>query len=279
MTMMELPPHLVQCATCGVERSTDGLPDVCPICADERQYVPLTGQRWVDPADFTGRIELTEREPGLWGLDVVDGTGIGQQAKLIVTDGGNVLFDVPPAITDEAVDAVRRLGDVRGIIASHPHMYGLQSAWSHALGDALVYVSAADRSWLGYEPAQLRVWDDTIEILPGVVASQPGGHFPGSVVVHWPGRDGKGVVLAGDTLFVNPDLETVAFMRSYPNHLPLSGAVAERVAAHVGRYEFDRLYGNFRHRLASDAREKMFASARRHAAWVRGDFDHLTGPG
>jgi hypothetical protein len=87
------------------------------------------------------------------------------------------------------------------------------------------------------------------------------------------------VVLAGDTLFVNPDRETVAFMRSYPNHLPLSGAVAERIAEHVGRYDFDRIYGNFRHRIATGARAKVFASARRHAAWVRGDFDHLTGPG
>lgn len=32
------------CATCGVE--TDSRPEVCPICADDRQYVPSGGQRW-----------------------------------------------------------------------------------------------------------------------------------------------------------------------------------------------------------------------------------------
>ena len=73
---------VVQCRTCGVERHTAGLPELCPICADERQYPDPDGQRWVDPGAFDGRIALTEHEPGLWGLDVADGVGIGQQAKV-----------------------------------------------------------------------------------------------------------------------------------------------------------------------------------------------------
>ena len=35
------------CATCAVETSGPRTPDqVCPICADERQYLPPGGQRW-----------------------------------------------------------------------------------------------------------------------------------------------------------------------------------------------------------------------------------------
>lgn len=40
----------VQCATCGVERA-EPLPEVCPICADERQFVPSDGQQWTSPAE------------------------------------------------------------------------------------------------------------------------------------------------------------------------------------------------------------------------------------
>lgn len=268
---------VVQCRQCGVERDRAELPPACPICADERQYLLADGvQRWVEPADFGGRIALFEREPGLWGIDVQDGIGIGQQAKLVVTAAGSVMFDVPAAITEDAVAAVRALGPLRAIIPSHPHMFGLQSLWSQALDDAPVYVSAQDAEWLGYRPAALQLWEETIEPVPGVVASQPGGHFPGSSVVHFTGTDGAGVLLGSDTIFVNADLRTASFMRSYPNRIPLSAGVTERIAAHVERYDFDRLYGNFENRIAEDAKARVLASARRHAAWARGEFDHLT---
>ncbi len=68
----------------------------------------------------------------------------------------------------------------------------------------------------------------------------------------------------------------VGFMRSYPNHLPLSAAVTERVAVHIERLAFDRLYGNFTNVIDSDARAVVRRSAARHVAWVRGDHDHLT---
>ncbi|HTN56561.1 MAG TPA: hypothetical protein VLZ82_10285 [Microbacterium sp.] len=155
-------------------------------------------------------------------------------------------------------------------------MYGLQSLWARAL-DAEVLVSAADRQWLGVQPERVRFWDGVIELAPGVVASQPGGHFPGSAVVHWVGVDGRGVLLAGDTVGVNPDLTTVAFMRSFPNRIPLSADVALRVAEHVEQYAFERLYDNFGRSIREDAAAAVRASADRHAGWARGDFDHLTG--
>jgi hypothetical protein len=74
----------------------------------------------------------------------------------------------------------------------------------------------------------------------------------------------------------NPDRTSVSFMRSYPNRIPLSAAVVERVAAHVDRFAFDRLYNNFEGVVPNDAADVVRRSAARHAAWVRGDFDHLT---
>lgn len=269
--------NIAQCALCGVERDGSSLPDLCPVCADERQYPPADGvQRWVDPAAFTGRIDVVEREPGLWGLNVSDGVGIGQQAKVVVTDAGTVMFDAPAAITADAVDAVRALGPLRAIIPSHPHMFGLQSLWSSALDDVPVCVSAADKEWLGFRPEALQLWDGVLEPVPGVVASQPGGHFPGSSVVHLAGADGAGTLLSSDTIFVNPDRRTASFMRSFPNRLPLSPAVVERIVAHVDRYAYERLYGNFDARIPADAKARVQESARRHIAWASGAHDDLT---
>ncbi|MFK4729901.1 MBL fold metallo-hydrolase [Agromyces mediolanus] len=274
------PVPVLQCAVCGVEYDRRRLPDVCPICADERQYLAADRQQhWVDPADYAGAIRVFETEPGLWSIAVEGGPGIDQQAQLIVTEAGNVMVEVPASITERAVEAVRALGPVAAIIASHPHMYGVQSLWSRALDDAPVYVSAADREWLGVVPPSLVSWEGEIELVPGVVASQPGGHFPGSCVVHWPGRDGAGVLLTGDTIGVNPDGETLAFMRSYPNRIPLSAGVVLRIADHVERYAFERIYGNFGGAIRSEGKARLRSSAIRHAAWARGDFDHLTGPG
>jgi hypothetical protein len=89
------------------------------------------------------------------------------------------------------------------------------------------------------------------------------------------GAGGRGVLLAGDTIFANPD-GTASFMRSYPNRIPLSAAVVQRLADATDRLEFDRLYNNFGAVIGADARAVVRFSADRHAAWVRGDFDHLT---
>lgn len=52
-----------------------------------------------------------------------------------------------------------------------------------------------------------------------------------SSILHWrAGAGGKGVLLASDTIQANPDRATVTFLRSFPNRIPLSPAVVERIA-------------------------------------------------
>ena len=65
-------------------------------------------------------------------------------------------------------------------------------------------------------------------------------------------------------------------MRSFPNWMPLSGAVVRRIAEHVSRYEFERLYSNFGGCVPHDARGVVQRSAERYVAWVAGEYDHLT---
>lgn len=274
---------MTQCATCGVERA-EPLPEVCPICADDRQYVPAGGQRWTTPEESAtrgARIEFSERETDVIGLDQIDCPGIGQRPALIRTGYGNVLVEVPNFISPEAVAAVRGWGGVSAIIASHPHMYGVQSLWSAAFDDAPVFVSAPDEQWLGLRPRNTVVWGgghggEGIELLPGVRASQPGGHFPGSAVVHWTAPDGRGVLFTGDTIGTVADRRWVTFMRSFPNWMPLSGPVVRRIAEHVSRYDFDRIYSNFGGCVPTDAAAAVQRSAERYAAWADGEYDHLT---
>ncbi len=270
---------ITQCATCGVEYDAETLPSVCPVCADERQYLPPDGvQRWHQPAEAGAGISVVEVEERLFTLRVDGGVGIGQEAKVLVTDHGSVMVDVPAAITAAAVEEVAKLGPMRAIIPSHPHMFGLQTAWSAALGDVPVWIARADAGWLGRTPAHRHLWDGEEEVLPGVVAAQLGGHFPGSAVVHWGGADGQGVLLSGDTIAPNPDGRTTTFMYSYPNRIPLSGAVALRVADGAARFAFDRLYGNFAGAILGGARDAVLTSAARHAAWTGGEHDDRTGP-
>lgn len=276
-------PASVQCATCGVERA-EPLPEVCPICADERQFVPSDGQRWSSPEESAASgasIEFVEREPGVVMLVQKRCPGIGQKPALIRTEHGNVLVEVPNFIDDASVAGVRDRGGLAAIIASHPHMYGLQSRWSAAFGDCPVFISAPDEHWMSVRPRNTIVWGgghagEEVEILPGVRASQPGGHFPGSVVVHWTAPDGRGVLFTGDTIGTVADPRWVTFMRSFPNWIPLSAPVVRRIAEHVSRYEFDRIYGNFGGSVPRDARAAVQRSAERYAAWASGEYDHLT---
>ncbi len=266
------------CRTCAVEHAER--PAVCAICADERQWVPATGQAWTTLAELAAageRLVLEELEPDLFGLTSEPSVGIGQQAKVVRTPAGTLLWDPPGYVDDAAVEQVRALGPVVAIAASHPHMFGVQVEWSRALGDVPVLVAEADAHWVARPDRVVETWTGEREVLPGVVLSQPGGHFPGSAVVHWAaGADGRGVLLSGDTIFANPDRTSVSFMRSYPNRIPLSAAVVLRVAERVARRPFERLYNNFEGVIPADARAVVLRSAQRHAAWVRGDFDHLT---
>lgn len=267
------------CATCAVE--TDGprtSGQVCPICADERQYVPPEGQRWTTVEELVAgghRLLWREVEPHLLALWTEPGVGIGQHGHLAQGQDGSLLWDPPGLITPEAVDQIRARGPVLGVAASHPHMFGVQLEWAAAL-EAPVFVNRADAGWVQRSGAAISIWDEEVALSHELTLLRLGGHFPGSAVALWSrGAEGRGVLLSGDTIFVNPD-QTASFMRSYPNRIPLSAAVVQRLAAVTDGLAFDRVYNNFGAVIDAEARAMVRFSANRHAAWVRGDHDHLT---
>jgi hypothetical protein len=266
------------CATCGVEHADDE--GVCRICADERQWMPADGQRWITLDELAAggrRTRLRELEPGLLELTADPKVGIGQSAFVVSTESGAVIWDPPGFVDDAAVQRIRALGEVLAISSSHPHMFGVQLEWSRRLGDAPVLVSRPNLDWVSRTGPAVRGHGDRHELAPGLTLQRFGGHFPGSTVLHWAaGAGGRGVLLSSDTIHANPDRATVTFLRSYPNRIPLSPAVVERIARAAEHSEFDRLYDNFGHGIDTDARAAVRRSADRYIAWVRGDHDDLT---
>jgi hypothetical protein len=271
-------PTVWICATCGVEHVDDQ--GVCAICADERQWVPADGQHWATLDELAAdgrRTRLREREPGLLELTADPKVGIGQSAFVIGSDAGVVLWDPIGFVDDEAVRRIGALGEVLAISSSHPHMFGAQLEWSRRLGNPPVLVSGPNLEWVSRTGAAIRAHGDRHEITPALTLYRFGGHFPGSTVLHWQGgAGGRGVLLSSDTIQGNPDRATVTFLRSYPNRIPLSPTVVQRIAAAAEQLEFDRLYDNFARGIDTDARAAVRRSAERYVAWVRGDHDDLT---
>ena len=268
-----------QCAGCAVEFPPGAQPSgLCPICADERQYIPGGTQRWVRTEELAAaghQLTITSLEPGMHAIASPE-IGIGQSALLVETTGGNLLFDVPGLITADIIDWLKSRGKLAAIAASHPHMYGVQQQYSQALSNVPIFVAEKDARWVQHSSDAITIWSDPFDVLPGIRLMQLGGHFPGSTVAIWEaGADGRGVLLAGDAIFPVAD-GNVTFLRSYPNRIPLSAAVVRRMSKALEPVEFDRLYNNFASSIRSDAHRVVQFSADRYARWVSGEFDDLT---
>jgi hypothetical protein len=262
------------CASCGNHYpDTADPPASCVICADERQWVPLSGQRWTTAAELADdrRCEIWEVEPGLLGLGVTPTVGIGQRALLVRTDQGNLLWDPPGYLDDDAIARVRDAGGLRAVTASHPHFYGAMAEWAQAFG-ADVLVPEADAEWVTRPDPAIRTWAGQLAVLPGVTLVQCGGHFPGSAVVHWAaGADGAGALLTGDTIMVTPGEDRLTFIWSAPNRLPLSEPLIRGILDAVRPFPFDRIYGGWEPTIRASARAKLQASAGRYIQFLRGE--------
>lgn len=245
----------------------------CPICEDERQWVPAAGQQWTDldtlrAGPYAARLD--EEGPGVLGIGSTPSVGIGQRALLITTGTGNFLWDCSAYFDDEIATRITELGGLTGIAISHPHYYTTMVEWAHAFG-VPVYLHEKDRQWIGRPDAALELWrGETLRPGGDLTLVNLGVHFPGGTVLHWPGGErGRGALLAGDIVAVNPDLKSVSFMYSYPNHIPERPALVKRAVAILRNYSFDAIYGAFWDRVIQrDAARVVHRSAERYLAFV-----------
>ena len=237
------------CPACGANYPpADAAPPRCPLCEDERQWVPPDGQRWTTMGQLAAdgcHSVVREVEPGLTGIGSEPGVGVGQRGLLVRTDAGNLLFDPAPFVDDAALAAVRAAGGLRAVSSSHPHMYGAAVEWSHAF-DAEILLVDVDAPWLMRPDPAVRTWSGELEVLPGVTLVQCGGHFPGSAVAHWAaGAEGRGAILCGDTIMVTPGEDRVSFVYSAPVRLPLAEPGVSGIVRALAGYDFDRIYGGW----------------------------------
>jgi hypothetical protein len=253
------------CSACGAQfPPSDAAPDACPLCTDERQFVPPSGQSWttLERLRSTHANKFRRLAPGLMTIETTPAFGIGQRAFLVRTPAGNVLWECLALLDDATVDVLNGLGGVSAIAISHPHYYTTMVEWSRALGGAPIHLHADDRRWVTRPDPAVRFWDgDSKPIGPNLTLVRLGGHFAGGTVLHWADWDGgRGVVLSGDILQVVPSGH-VSFMWSYPNLIPLSPAKVLRMAAMLEPYRFDAVYGSFSGRGQIDARGKQVVAA------------------
>lgn len=261
-------PHYL-CLTCGVQFSESNEPPAhCPICEDERQYIGWQGQRWTTleqlRADHHSLIKT--EESGLIGIGMEPAFAINQRAQVVQTPHGNVLWESTSLIDEAAIAQVKSLGGLTAIALSHPHYYSAMVEWSHAF-DVPIYIHAGDRQWVVRPDPAIVFWEgDRHSLNPDLTLIHCGGHFAGSAVLHWrSGADGRGVLLAGDTIYVVSDRRWVSFMRSYPNHIPLSASAVKQIMAAVEPFAFDRIYSAwFDRTLLTDAKAALHRSAERY---------------
>ncbi|MEQ9569273.1 MAG: MBL fold metallo-hydrolase [Longimicrobiales bacterium] len=275
-----MPIHV--CVTCGTAFPPSTTPpEACPICLDERQYVPPAGQGWTTSeelaASHANRIERLE--DNLYGIGTEPDFAIAQRALLIQTPQGNVLWDCISLLDEDTRAAVEGLGGIDAIAISHPHYYGNMVAWAHAF-DAPIHLHAAERAWVMDPDPMIRFWEDDSPDLPGGLSLiRLGGHFEGGQVLHWPqGAEGRGALLAGDIVQVAADRRWVSFMYSYPNYIPLPASQVRHMGRALANLSFERLYGAWWDKVVeADAHAAVQRSVARYLDALDGCFSATRG--
>lgn len=258
------------CVTCGTQFSpTNRIPNKCPICSDERQYIGHQGQRWTTMERL--RMEhlniLAEEESNLFSIRTQPKFAIGQRALLVRTGEGNLLWDCVPLIDHQTISSITSLGGLRGIAISHPHYYTAMVEWSRAFGGVPIYLHRNDSRWLMRPDNCVSFWKGEQQpLFGGLSLVCTGGHFDGFQVLHWPaGAEGQGVLLVGDQPFICQDRSWVSFMYSYPNLIPLAPPKILSILDRLAPLTFDRVYGAFPDQMiATGSREAIQRSAARY---------------
>ncbi len=269
-----MPIHI--CTACGTSfANSDNAPENCPICEDERQYVPDNGQTWstLENLIATHSNMWKQHEANLFEIRTHPKFGIGQRALLIRTPNGNILWDCIALLDPATKEIINALGGISAIAISHPHYYTTMQDWATAF-DAPVYLHTLDREWVMRPDEKLIFWEgESLEIGKGLSLIRVGGHFPGGTVLHWrQGAAGQGALLSGDIVQVAADNKRVSFMWSYPNMLPLAAATVQRIGDTLEPWNFERIYGAFDGKtIPSGAKNAVRKSVARYIELLEGE--------
>ena len=256
------------CKACGTSYEASGFhPEHCKICKDERQYLPVTGQQWVDcDSLFSSHTNSwKQHETHLFSIQTVPEFAIGQRAFLLRTPEGNILWDCIATLDDATKTLIHSLGGLKAIAISHPHFYSTMQDWA-AEFEAPIYLHASDSQWIMRDSPWITLWEgNTLKLVTDVTLLRLGGHFAGSSVLHW--AQDEGMLLCGDTVQVTPGADAVSFMWSYPNMLPLPAVTVGNIISQLSCVKFSKLYGAFEGKeIAKNADEIVRRSGEKYIA-------------
>lgn len=249
------------CEACGTQHPVTSLTQLsaCRICDDPRQFVPPSGQAWTTLSRLreSGHRTVWERDainPQIWSFWTEPKVAIGQRAMLLQTSHGNVMWDMITLLDAETIKRITELGGLAAIVISHPHYYTTIHDWSACFPDTPIYLGAGDREWLvdpAGRPSNIHFLTALHHpILPGVTAVLSGGHFPGSLCLHWDEQ-----LFIADTIFTVPSAQnpepgkegvtSYNFWYSVPNRIPLSPLQVWDIWKSVKDLEFHSTFGAF----------------------------------
>ncbi|EME81928.1 uncharacterized protein MYCFIDRAFT_188812 [Pseudocercospora fijiensis CIRAD86] len=235
---------LLICNECGAQYdvTADSGKDECKICDDPRQYVPAEGQVFTTLGKLEEQGHRNEwwqdkQNPKIWSVKTYPPFAIGERAELIQTPAGNILWDLITYLDQGTIDKIVSLG---GLACICP-----------------VYVGEPDKIWLERADspgAGIRFLAETYtDVLPGsgATAILAGGHFPGSLLLHW-----KKTLFIADTIFTSPSATnpvpgkdgvfSFTFFWSIPNRVPLHPDDIVKIWRAVKPLEFNTCIGAFK---------------------------------
>lgn len=220
------------CGGCGTQFPSDTeVPELCPICNDDRQFIPEGGQTWTTLDEMTNNYSVVAKKvtDNLYDLKIAPTFAIGQRALLVLAPGGNILWDCIPLLNEPTIEFIKSKGGLKAIAFSHPHYYSTMNDWAEVF-DCPVYIHQSDEQWIIHKGSHINLWAGTEkELWNGIRIINIGGHFPGSSILHVPFLSPKGTVLCGDTFAISPSKKHMAVMYSYPNRIPLPVQEVQRI--------------------------------------------------
>ncbi|KAM0719919.1 hypothetical protein Q7P37_004054 [Cladosporium fusiforme] len=258
---LQISEDLLVCNACGTQYPVTSNKHDCKICDDPRQFVPPEGQTFTTLRDLKaeGQHNIWWQEktnPNIWFFQTEPHFAIGERAILIQTPTGNILWDLIPLLDQETVERINSFGGLEAIVISHPHYYSTWADWSRTFS-CPVYVGKPDEKWLertNSPGASIKFLSDIYtSILPGsgITAILAGGHFPGSLLLHWDDN-----LFVADTILPSPSATnpvpgkpgviSFTFFWSIPNRIPLRPDDVLMIWNLLKRFEFRNAFGAFR---------------------------------
>jgi uncharacterized Zn-finger protein len=234
------------CSTCGTQYKNPGQ-EICFICSDERQFIPEQGQSWTTHQQLLQKhkVEVLKLQDNLYQFTISPAFSIGQRALLLLSPGGNILWDCIPLLDEAVIEFIMANGGLKAIAFSHPHFFSNMNQWADKF-DCPIYINALDKDWIFNKGNNIKTWEgEHKQLWDDISIINLGGHFPGSSILHARKATPGGTVLSGDTVLISPDKKHISIMYSYPNRIPLPVKDANRIMTKLKALEFDSLYSAF----------------------------------